>query len=49
MLRKRREHPHAAAAAETAGRLEVQARAEELVDELERFVVLDDPVIGSCG
>jgi hypothetical protein len=48
LLRESREHPHASAATQAAGSLEMQARAEQLVDELECLVVLDDPIIGSC-
>jgi len=43
------EDPDAAAAVEAAGGLEVHGGADQLVDELEGFDVLDDPVIRSCG
>src|SRR5436190_10734968 len=44
VLGEGREHPHAAAAIEAPRRLEVQLTAEQLVDELERLLVQDDPV-----
>ena len=44
VLGKRREHPHPTAAGKAAGGLEVQLAAEQLVDELERLLVLHDPV-----
>ena len=49
VLGQRREHPHAAPAAEAAGGLEMQAASQQLVDELKRLMILDDPVIRSCG
>ncbi len=44
VLGQRCEHPHAPAAVQAAGGLEVDRAAQELVDEPERFVVLHDPV-----
>lgn len=49
VFRQPREEPDAAAAIETASGLEVHGGADQLVDELERLDVLDDPVIRSCG
>jgi hypothetical protein len=49
MVRERREYPDAPATVEAAGGLEVQLATEQLVDELERFLILNDPVIRSCG
>jgi hypothetical protein len=49
VVRERRQYPDASATMKAAGGLEVQLAAEQLVDELERFLVLNDAVIRSCG
>ena len=44
VIGQRRQHPHAAAAVQAAGCLEMDRAAEQLVDKRERLVVLHDPV-----
>jgi hypothetical protein len=49
VVRQTGEHPHLAAVVQAAGGLEVQRRADQLIDELEGLDVLNDAIIRSCG
>jgi hypothetical protein len=49
MVRQGREHPDPPPPVEAAGGLEVQLATQQLIDELKCLLVLNDPIIRSCG